>query len=108
MLPRLATFVEVSEATEFVAADITFVCAKAALPQDSATDEMAAKYILRFLFFISAKVFINFKGLKFSKQHREFFEDSRFTKRHTAQRKDLVQWKINFRQSDSRRPKPVN
>jgi hypothetical protein len=66
MLPRFATFVEFSEdATEFVAAETTFVWAKAALPQDNATDEMTAKYILQFLFFLSAKLFINFKGLNF-------------------------------------------
>jgi hypothetical protein len=49
-----------------------FVWAKAALPQDSATDEMTAKYNLRFLFFLSVNFFINFKGLIFSKQLREF------------------------------------
>ena len=72
MLPRLATFVEVSDATEFVAADTTFVWAKAALPQDNATDEMTAKYNLRFLFFLSANFFINFNGLNFQTRFREF------------------------------------
>jgi hypothetical protein len=41
-LPRLTTLVEVSDATEFVAAATAFVWAKAVLPQDSATDEITA------------------------------------------------------------------
>jgi hypothetical protein len=44
-----------------------FVWAKAALPHDNATDEMTAKYILRFLFVVSANVFINFKRVEFFK-----------------------------------------
>jgi len=76
-------------ATEFVAADTTFVCAKAALPQDNATDEMTAKYNLRFLFFPSAKVFINFNGLNFQNISANFW-NPRFAKRRAALRKDLI------------------
>jgi hypothetical protein len=39
----LATFVEMSDVAELVAADTAFVWAKAELPQDSATNKMTAK-----------------------------------------------------------------
>ncbi len=42
MLPRLATFVELSD-TPALAADTLFVWAKAVPPQDRATDEMTAQ-----------------------------------------------------------------
>ena len=56
MLPSWVTFVELPDASAFAAATL-FVCASAVPPQDSATDEITAKYNLRFLFFFSAKLF---------------------------------------------------
>jgi hypothetical protein len=70
-----------------------FVCAEAPLPQDNATDEMTAKYNLRFLFFLSANFFINFNGLFFSNTLPRIFKDSRSAKRHEASRKDFVKRK---------------
>src|ERR1700733_10535935 len=95
MLPRFVTFVVVSDATELVTADTTFVWAKAALPQDNATDEMTARYNLRFLFFLSANFFINFKMVKIFKTLPRISKNLHFAKRHTAQYKDSINGKIS-------------
>ena len=43
-----------------VAADTSFVCANAVPPQDSAANEITARYNLRFLFFFSVNCLIDF------------------------------------------------
>jgi hypothetical protein len=90
-LPEATTFVGLSEATTFVglpedttfAGTALFVCASAVPVQDNATDEITAKYILRFSYFFSAKFFISLNPLNF-KPTGEYFEDSHFVNCHTA------------------------
>jgi hypothetical protein len=90
-----------------VAADTTFVWAKAALPQDNATDEMTAKYILRFLFLISANFFINFQGVKIFKHISANLQGQALCE--TPRRDAKIQSMENkSRQRDRRCPKPMN
>jgi hypothetical protein len=69
-LSETTALVELSEATTPVPV-ILFVWADAAPPQKSATDEITAKYTLRFCFFLSANAFIIFNKLNFQIHFRE-------------------------------------
>jgi hypothetical protein len=78
-LSETTALVELSEATMLVELPgdttpvpvILFVWADAAPPQKSATDEITAKYTLRFCFFLSANAFIIFNKLNFQIHFRE-------------------------------------
>jgi hypothetical protein len=63
-LSEITTLVGFPEAAPFVGI-ASFVCASASPPQDSATDEITAKYTLRLSYFLSANFFIILPQLNF-------------------------------------------
>jgi hypothetical protein len=69
--PEATTFVGLSEDTTFVGT-VLFVCASAVPAQDNATDEITAKYTLRFSYFFSANFFISLNPLNFQTDRRIF------------------------------------
>ncbi|MGO8838263.1 MAG: hypothetical protein ACLQAH_10565 [Limisphaerales bacterium] len=78
--PEPITFVGLSEDTRLVglpedttfAGIALFVCASTVPPQDNATDEITAKYTLRFSYFFSAIFFISLNPLNFQTGRRIF------------------------------------
>ncbi|MGO9586217.1 MAG: hypothetical protein ACLP2Y_08485 [Limisphaerales bacterium] len=70
-LSEATTLVGLSEDATFVGAAL-FVCASAVLAQDSATDEITAKYTLRFSYFFSTNLFISLNPLNFQTDRRIF------------------------------------
>jgi hypothetical protein len=108
MLPSWVTLVELSAATTFAAGTV-LVCDSAVPSQDSATDEITAKYTLRFRFllvFLSARFFTNFLWLNFFMHFRESCWDPPFAQCHEASRN--YQFLENFRRSGLQRLKPTN